>query len=81
MSLSNKKGPEHGKIDFSEDLAYFREKLAKCLNSHNPTACKKLEKQIELLEDSLVVYRISRSSEKIIYDTEGNLIDLDLEQW
>jgi hypothetical protein len=68
---------EYGKIDFSEDLNYFKEKLRKCMELRNPTACKKLEKQVELLEDALVVYRISRSDEKIIYDTEGNLIDLD----
>jgi hypothetical protein len=45
-----------GQLDIDADLAYFREKLVQGIaNGQDVT---KIRRQIELLEDSLAVYRL-----------------------
>lgn len=40
-------------------LTYLKNKLKKCLDRHKPEACEKIKKQVELLEDSLVIYHLT----------------------
>ena len=51
-----------------QDLEYFRKNLHRGLRLGHPT--KKLEKQIELLEDALVIYREHRMTPKQIAENE-----------
>ena len=46
-----------------QDLEYFRKNLLRGLRLGHPT--KKLEKQIELLEDAIVIYRLHNSKKWI----------------
>jgi hypothetical protein len=51
-----------------QDLEYFRKNLLRGLRLGHPT--KKLEKQIELLEDAVVIYREHRMTPKQIVENE-----------
>ena len=49
-----------GQVDLEADIAYFRKKLEAARLRGDDARVQKLEKQISLLEDSVVVYRLTR---------------------
>ena len=54
----------HEIIDPEEDLAYFHTKLDECLKHNDVERCDKLRKQVELLEDSILIYRLHHPRRK-----------------
>jgi hypothetical protein len=46
-----------------DDIKYLREKLEKETNLHER---KKIERQIELLEDAVVIYKLTRKESEIL---------------
>lgn len=46
-----------------EDIEYFRQKYVWAIIKHNPAAAKKARKQLEMIEDSLVIYKETRTPE------------------
>ena len=59
-----------------QDLEYFRKNLRRGLRLGHPT--KKLEKQIELLEDAIVIYREQRPAMKYLSLTPNEIEKNDI---
>jgi hypothetical protein len=77
ISKSDKKVITNEDDEYLEDVAYFQNKLLRCREHGSIDACKKIQAQLDGLLDSLVIYKISRSSERRIIDSDGMLMDLD----
>lgn len=51
-----------GKLDIDADLARLRDKLA--IAEESGENADKIKKQIELLEDSIIIYRLTSAKER-----------------
>lgn len=63
------KTPDYNMLGERVDLDYFKEKLQKHVNNGVPLdhpSLEKLHKQIELLEDAIVVYKCVRDPQRRI---------------
>ena len=58
-----------------EDLTYFQQKLQRALKINPDADVRKLEKQIELLEDAVVIYKEHRPSDFKNFDNAMKVID------
>ena len=65
---------EHdAKVDF--DICYFKGKLARARADGDMELVARLEKQIDLLEDCVVLYRITRAPERRVFYFDSNQPD------
>jgi hypothetical protein len=60
--ITEKQG--EGKVDIDADLDHFRKKLETAQLDGNAAEISRVEKQISLLEDSVVIYRLSSAPER-----------------
>jgi len=51
-----------GIVVTEEDIEYFRQKYVWAMK-HNPAEAEKARKQLEMIEDSLVIYKETRTPE------------------
>ena len=56
-----------GQIDTIDDIKYFTKKLEAAKRCGDQQLIDKLSKQIELLEDSVIVYKVGKNPERRVF--------------
>ena len=66
--ITEKQG--EGQVSMDADIAHLKGKLEKARLDGNADEARKIEKQIELLEDALIVYRINRTLDRQVFEVD-----------
>lgn len=63
MSNTNNEASKssHGSIDMNADMEYFKNKLLKAIDEKKYDKAERLLKQLKIMDDAIVVYRITRN--------------------
>jgi hypothetical protein len=59
-----------GQVSLDADIEHFKGKLEKARLDGNDEEARKIEKQISLLEDAVVVYRINRTPDRRVFEVD-----------